>query len=168
MKRQHRRPNHRVAGCCQTVDRTRLALCRSGTSQVSRHAVVLVPSQRGFCCINAIRHQLSQPARCIPRHAVGTQAVRPARLVRLFERPEMRAAGSGRRFRFAACRDQGLVPVPLIATQANIQRVCGPVRRINYEASERWMSGLSRTPGKRVGANNPPRVRIPPSPPVHP
>ncbi len=27
------------------------------------------------------------------------------------------------------------------------------------------MSGLSRTPGKRVGANNPPRVRIPPSPP---
>ncbi len=28
------------------------------------------------------------------------------------------------------------------------------------------MSGLSRTPGKRVGANNPPRVRIPPSPPT--
>ena len=27
------------------------------------------------------------------------------------------------------------------------------------------MSGLSRTPGKRVGANNPPRVRIPLSPP---
>ena len=27
------------------------------------------------------------------------------------------------------------------------------------------MSGLSRTPGKRVGANHPPRVRIPPSPP---
>jgi hypothetical protein len=30
------------------------------------------------------------------------------------------------------------------------------------------MSGLSRTPGKRVGANNPPRVRIPLSPPVTP
>ena len=29
------------------------------------------------------------------------------------------------------------------------------------------MSGLSRTPGKRVGANNPPRVRIPLSPPRH-
>ena len=27
------------------------------------------------------------------------------------------------------------------------------------------MSGLSRTPGKRVRANNPPRVRIPLSPP---
>ena len=30
---------------------------------------------------------------------------------------------------------------------------------------ERWMSGLSRTPGKRVRVNSPPRVRIPPSPP---
>src|SRR5262249_41260309 len=30
---------------------------------------------------------------------------------------------------------------------------------------EGWMSGLSRTPGKRVWANNPPRVRIPPPPP---
>ena len=30
---------------------------------------------------------------------------------------------------------------------------------------ERWMSGLSRTPGKRVWVNSPPRVRIPPSPP---
>ena len=29
------------------------------------------------------------------------------------------------------------------------------------------MSGLSRTPGKRVGAKHPPRVRIPPSPPGH-
>jgi hypothetical protein len=28
------------------------------------------------------------------------------------------------------------------------------------------MSGLSRTPGKRVRVNSPPRVRIPPSPPV--
>jgi hypothetical protein len=28
------------------------------------------------------------------------------------------------------------------------------------------MSGLSRTPGKRVWDNIPPRVRIPPSPPV--
>ena len=28
------------------------------------------------------------------------------------------------------------------------------------------MSGLSRTPGKRVGAKNPPRVRIPLPPPV--
>ena len=28
------------------------------------------------------------------------------------------------------------------------------------------MSGLSRTPGKRVGVNSPPRVRIPLSPPV--
>ena len=27
------------------------------------------------------------------------------------------------------------------------------------------MSGLSRTPGKRVRVNSPPRVRIPPSPP---
>ena len=27
------------------------------------------------------------------------------------------------------------------------------------------MSGLSRTPGKRVGTKHPPRVRIPPSPP---
>ena len=33
---------------------------------------------------------------------------------------------------------------------------------------ERWMSGLSRTPGKRVWDNIPPRVRIPPSPPEHP
>ncbi|VWX63272.1 hypothetical protein VARIO8X_90141 [Burkholderiales bacterium 8X] len=32
-------------------------------------------------------------------------------------------------------------------------------------ASERWMSGLSRTPGKRVRVNSPPRVRIPPAPP---
>lgn len=32
---------------------------------------------------------------------------------------------------------------------------------------ERWMSGLSRTPGKRVWVNSPPRVRIPPLPPVH-
>ena len=31
---------------------------------------------------------------------------------------------------------------------------------------ERWMSGLSRTPGKRVWVNSPPRVRIPLSPPV--
>ena len=30
---------------------------------------------------------------------------------------------------------------------------------------ERWMSGLSRTPGKRVWVNSPPRVRIPPAPP---
>jgi hypothetical protein len=30
------------------------------------------------------------------------------------------------------------------------------------------MSGLSRTPGKRVGAKHPPRVRIPPSPPKDP
>ncbi len=28
------------------------------------------------------------------------------------------------------------------------------------------MSGLSRTPGKRVWVNSPPRVRIPPSPPI--
>ena len=28
------------------------------------------------------------------------------------------------------------------------------------------MSGLSRTPGKRVRVNSPPRVRIPPSPPT--
>ena len=28
------------------------------------------------------------------------------------------------------------------------------------------MSGLSRTPGKRVGVNSPPRVRIPLSPPM--
>ena len=28
------------------------------------------------------------------------------------------------------------------------------------------MSGLSRTPGKRVWVNSPPRVRIPPAPPV--
>ena len=27
------------------------------------------------------------------------------------------------------------------------------------------MSGLSRTPGKRVWVNSPPRVRIPPAPP---
>ena len=32
-------------------------------------------------------------------------------------------------------------------------------------SSEGWMSGLSRTPGKRVGVNSPPRVRIPPLPP---
>ena len=31
---------------------------------------------------------------------------------------------------------------------------------------ERWMSGLSRTPGKRVGVNSPPRVRIPLYPPL--
>ena len=31
--------------------------------------------------------------------------------------------------------------------------------------SERWMSGLSRTPGKRVWDNIPTGVRIPPSPP---
>ena len=30
------------------------------------------------------------------------------------------------------------------------------------------MSGLSRTPGKRVRVNSPPRVRIPPSPPTAP
>ena len=30
------------------------------------------------------------------------------------------------------------------------------------------MSGLSRTPGKRVRVNSPPRVRIPPSPPNAP
>ncbi len=30
------------------------------------------------------------------------------------------------------------------------------------------MSGLSRTPGKRVRAKHPPRVRIPPSPPKGP
>jgi hypothetical protein len=30
---------------------------------------------------------------------------------------------------------------------------------------ERWMSGLSRTPGKRVWVNSPPRVRIPLAPP---
>ena len=30
------------------------------------------------------------------------------------------------------------------------------------------MSGLSRTPGKRVGVNSPPRVRIPLSPPFSP
>ena len=30
------------------------------------------------------------------------------------------------------------------------------------------MSGLSRTPGKRVWVNSPPRVRIPPSPPASP
>ena len=30
------------------------------------------------------------------------------------------------------------------------------------------MSGLSRTPGKRVRVNSPPRVRIPPSPPGPP
>jgi hypothetical protein len=30
------------------------------------------------------------------------------------------------------------------------------------------MSGLSRTPGKRVGVNSPPRVRIPLPPPPHP
>ena len=29
------------------------------------------------------------------------------------------------------------------------------------------MSGLSRTPGKRVWGNTPPRVRIPPSPPYY-
>ena len=28
------------------------------------------------------------------------------------------------------------------------------------------MSGLSRTPGKRVWVNSPPRVRIPPVPPI--
>ena len=28
------------------------------------------------------------------------------------------------------------------------------------------MSGLSRTPGKRVRVNSPPRVRIPPVPPI--
>jgi signal transduction histidine kinase len=33
-------------------------------------------------------------------------------------------------------------------------------------SQERWMSGLSRTPGKRVRVNSPPRVRIPPSPPA--
>jgi hypothetical protein len=32
--------------------------------------------------------------------------------------------------------------------------------------SERWMSGLSRTPGKRVWDNIPTGVRIPPSPPL--
>jgi hypothetical protein len=30
------------------------------------------------------------------------------------------------------------------------------------------MSGLSRTPGKRVRVHSPPRVRIPPSPPATP
>jgi hypothetical protein len=30
------------------------------------------------------------------------------------------------------------------------------------------MSGLSRTPGKRVWVNSPPRVRIPPAPPNKP
>ena len=39
-------------------------------------------------------------------------------------------------------------------------------RRINSALPERWMSGLSRTPGKRVGVNSPPRVRIPLSPPI--
>jgi hypothetical protein len=29
------------------------------------------------------------------------------------------------------------------------------------------MSGLSRTPGKRVWVNSPPRVRIPLAPPLH-
>jgi hypothetical protein len=33
------------------------------------------------------------------------------------------------------------------------------------ETQEGWMSGLSRTPGKRVWVNSPPRVRIPPLPP---
>src|SRR5882672_11406320 len=36
---------------------------------------------------------------------------------------------------------------------------------LESRAPERWMSGLSRTPGKRVGVNSPPRVRIPLSPP---
>jgi hypothetical protein len=38
---------------------------------------------------------------------------------------------------------------------------------LGYSArpSERWMSGLSRTPGKRVWDNIPTGVRIPPSPP---
>ena len=36
---------------------------------------------------------------------------------------------------------------------------------LQWQASERWMSGLSRTPGKRVWVNSPPRVRIPPAPP---
>jgi hypothetical protein len=40
-------------------------------------------------------------------------------------------------------------------------------RRFRYDAplSERWMSGLSRTPGKRVQDNILTGVRIPPSPP---
>ena len=36
---------------------------------------------------------------------------------------------------------------------------------LEFQLPERWMSGLSRTPGKRVWVNSPPRVRIPPSPP---
>lgn len=38
---------------------------------------------------------------------------------------------------------------------------------LQSKASERWMSGLSRTPGKRVWVNSPPRVRIPPAPPEY-
>ena len=44
----------------------------------------------------------------------------------------------------------------------------GARTRLRSPPPERWMSGLSRTPGKRVGAKHPPRVRIPPSPPVGP
>ena len=47
----------------------------------------------------------------------------------------------------------------------NAASPCSGMRGLDSRPTERWMSGLSRTPGKRVGANNPPRVRIPPSPP---
>src|SRR5690606_23016655 len=42
---------------------------------------------------------------------------------------------------------------------------CAPLRPGCAASAERWMSGLSRTPGKRVWDNIPTRVRIPPSPP---
>ena len=35
-----------------------------------------------------------------------------------------------------------------------------------FDSTERWMSGLSRTPGKRVYVNSVSRVRIPSSLPV--
>ncbi len=40
-----------------------------------------------------------------------------------------------------------------------------PRRLLQSLGFRRWMSGLSRTPGKRVRVNSPPRVRIPPAPP---
>ena len=48
------------------------------------------------------------------------------------------------------------------------RRVGSATPRLRLPPPERWMSGLSRTPGKRVRAKHPPRVRIPPSPPNGP
>jgi hypothetical protein len=55
---------------------------------------------------------------------------------------------------------------PSVAFPASPGLVFGPPSARIRGLLERWMSGLSRTPGKRVWDNIPPRVRIPLSPPA--